>query len=243
MSLDLQEMWDQLLTTCAEIDEKLDSRSDSKSATKRSIINGYITENEASWKSVVDQFVGQLGELPVEKLAGIYYGIVRGLDSAFSAKVSAHLDSTVESAPKIEPLISEEEVAPLTKIRSDIFSKLKSIKELASTFDQGEDWELPKRRTGAKGKRGKRALSFFTWSVEGDDKEYTKLAEIVELYPAYDKVGDLTKAMREAGLNLTKPEGNLEFTLPDGKTLTGFNGISADDTPEDDDDDENGDED
>jgi hypothetical protein len=237
--MELKAMYDELFSSITEIDEKLDSLSDGKTAGKRSLINGYITATVDNHEKIVTQFVDQLNNLPDEVMVGIYYGIVRGLEKNFAERASTFVDDQVKNIPQPTPLIAADEVPAFSKLRSDIYQKLKAIKNLAETFGEGEDWDMPKKRTGSKGPRGKRALSFFTWEI--DDKKFDKLAEVVDLYDQYDKVSDLTAAMRAADLNLRNPEGNLEFTLPDGKILVGINGaedVDDDSDEESSDDDE-----
>ena len=232
--MDLRDGYNQLTQAITAIDEQLDSLTDSKTAGKRAITNQLIDKTKDSWESVVESFAASLETAPSDVLIGVYFGITRGLASKFQEKVSAELETLLETLPKQEPLISAEEAPGLQKQRSDLYQKVKQLVSLAEQFGESEGMELPKKRTGSTGKRGKRALSLFTWYIEED--KFDKLAEVVAKYDQYEKVSELTAAMKKAGLNLTTPEGDLEFTLPDGKILVGVNGATANDEGDEDDD-------
>jgi hypothetical protein len=239
--MELSVAYRELTDSINSIDEQLDSLTDGKAAGKRAITNQLIEKSKDSWESVVNQFVVNLAAAPDEVKIGVYFGIVRGLAKELQDDVNGALEKIVAKLPEAKPLIDPADAPELGKLRSDLYAKVKSVIALAEQFGEAEGMEMPRKRTGAKGKRGKRALSYFTWFV--GEKEFAKLAEIVDLYDQYDKVADLTKAMREAGLNLTNPEGDLEFTLPDGNILMGINGAvegDEDDSDEEDSDDAEG---
>ena len=234
--MELQEVYTSLTEEITSIDRLLDSLTDSASAGKTAKINEFVAATEDGWGEVVADFVSQLSAADNEVMIGIYFGITRGLNKAFSTKVNEVLDELVKNQPKAVPLINPEEAPALGKARSELYAKVKAVIQLAESF--GEEWEMsmPSKRTGTKGPRGKRAISFFTWFVE--DKEFQKLAQVVDLYDQYSKVSDLTAAMREAKINLTEPEDRIEFTLPDGKLLIGLNGNVDTSFDEDSDEDE-----
>lgn len=238
--MDLREIYEKIHASINEIDEKLDSAGDQKAAGKRKITNELIEESKETWEPVVNRLVEQLSEAPVEIQIGVYYGIVRGLNNKFSANLASEVEKIVEAQPKPEVVeLSAEEVKLLSETRSELYKKLKTLIETANNFGEGDGMELPKRRTGAKGKRGPRAITFFSWSVDGEDVE--NLKAVVDLYDQYEKVSALTKAMREAKINLTKPEDRIEFTLPDGKVLVGIRTatpVESDDSEDDDDSDD-----
>lgn len=220
--MELQGAYTALMTEIAGIDEKLDSLTDVKAAGKRTKINEFIKNTEGSWQKVVEDFTSQLSNAPDEVKIGIYFGITRGLDSAFRVQVNETLDKIIESMPPAAPLISVEEAPGLSKVRTDLYSKVKAVINLAEQFGEDASMVMPRKRTGSKGPRGKRALSFFSWFV--DATPYSKLSDVVADYDQYDKVSNLTAAMREAELDLRNPPDRIEFTLPDGKTLIGLNG-------------------
>jgi hypothetical protein len=242
MAMDLKEKFDELQGTLDDIDEKLDSRDGGASTIRTQVLKGLIAETEANWSKVLDQLVEHLSGEDVTDRAriGFYYGLVRGLDKKFGTEAKKSIESAVAEAPKIEPLITEEEVEPLLESRKKVYAMIKSLRDMAEMFADPdlENMPAPRRRGGApKGKRGKRALSFFSWEIEG--KEYDSLKDVIEDVPIFDRVADLTAAMRAAKINTTNPGNTIEFELPDGRMLTGTNNnVDPDDEGDDDGEDE-----
>jgi hypothetical protein len=226
--MELQSMYDQLMESVNEIDVKLDSRTDGKSAGKRTIVSNLIDDTKADHEHLVQQFIDQLSAVDEARMAGIYYGITRGLSKAFDEKAAAYVNALVENVPTPEPLCTEEEAKELSDLRSKIYQKVKKLIELAEAFGGDHGFVMPRRRTGATGKRGPRATSFITWTI--DDTEYDTLKDVAEKYSAhYEKVKDLTAAIKGAGINLTAPPAEFTFDLPDGKILVGSYEPPADD--------------
>lgn len=237
---DLREIYTSLKSEIDAIDEKLDSLGDAKAAGKRAITNQLIEKQRDSWTPVVETYVNTLTEAPQDVRIGVFYGIVRGLTSKLQELINKDLEELIKDIPDNTPEITPEQAKELSEIRSKLYAQIKSVIGIAEQFGDNEGMEMPKKRTGSRGKRGKRALSFFTWYI--GEKKFDKLAEVVEIYPQYDKVADLTKAMREAKLNLTNPEGDLQFTLPDGEVLVGVNGLNENTSSDDEDDEDDNDE-
>jgi hypothetical protein len=238
----LKTVYKGLMGAIGQIDEKLDSLTDGKSAGQRALTNELIEKAADSWKPLVESFKNGLATTPAETAIGIYYGIVRGLDEVYGNTAKETVKSMVDNLPTPEPLISQDEVPALQKVRSELYGKVKALISLAEQFGGADGMSMPKKRTGSKGKRGKRALSYFTFTI--DDKEFDSLKDVVELYPQYTKVADLTKAIREVGeaaepkWNLTEPPQTWEFTLPDGKTLVGTDTRTDEDDEDETDEDE-----
>jgi len=234
---DLKKAHDELHAALNEIDTTLDAASgDQKSAGKRKITNGLIEDSKESWEPIAESLVEQLRVADPAVQVGVYFGLIRALQNEFSKELGDVVEAMVEKAPVEETVeLSEEDAKALSKSRSEIYSKLKTLIGLAESFGQADGMYAPKKRTGGRGKRGPRAISFFTWQVDGEDVE--NLKAVAEGYDQYEKTSDLTKAMREAEINLTKPEDRIEFTLPDGKILVGLNtaGEEVDDDDDDDD--------
>lgn len=231
--------YEKMFDEVKNIDEKLDSLTDGKAAGKRQKIDEMINATKDAHEGVVNDFVKQLENVDIEVLIGIYFGVTRGLDKNFREKVNAGLEEIVSKLPDASPLISIDEVPAYQKARSVLYQQIKALIEVAGSVGDphSDKMVMPKKRTGSKGKRGKRALSFFTWFIE--DAEYSKLAQIVELYPqSWTKVAELTAAMREAKIDTKTPGDKIEFTLPDGKTLVGLNANVSDDEASDDEDDD-----
>lgn len=218
--MDLKDIYDQLMAGIEDIDRKLDSLTDAKALGKRQAVDKMVEDTKPNWEGIVEQFINQLKEAPVEVRIGVYYGLTKGLNKAFSTSVGQELEAIVADLPQPTPLIQPEEAPELQKIRSDLYAKVKGTIELAVQFGQEEGMEMPRKRTGSTGKRGKRALTYFAWTING--KQYDDLKAVVAAYDQYDKVSELTAAMREAKIDTKTPGAKIEFTLPDGSILIGI---------------------
>ena len=233
---DLKSIHAELMAAIADIDIKLDSLGDAKSAGKRKIVSDRVEQTETVWSPVADRLIEQIRTMTPDEIVGVFNGIVRKLNGTFQEQVSAYVETLVDTQPASEPLISPEEAKELSGVRSTLYAKVKSVVELAAQFGD-EGLEMPKKRTGARGKRGPRAISFFTWEINGESvaEDMDNLPAIAKKY-GFEKGAALTKAMREAGLDLRNPGERLEFTLPNGDVLVGIN--TAADSDEDDEGDE-----
>lgn len=222
MSVDLNELYVQLINSINEIDEVLDSQEDASAIGKRKITNEHIENTKDSWSPVAERLTEQLNEAPVEVQIGFYYGLIRALNNSFGKVLADKLEEIVKSQPTPEVTkLPDEELTKLSETRSELYKKVKSLIEMSKAFGMEGSMEMPKRRTGKKGKRGPREISFFSFKI--GDKTFDKLKDVAELYSGtYEKTSDLTKAMREAKINLTQPEDRFEFTLPDGEVLIGY---------------------
>jgi hypothetical protein len=219
----LKAVYTDLMEKVEEIDVKLDSLTDTEAAGKRKIGNDLQEAAKPSWSNVVDQLVPQLKSLAPEELAGVYLGITRTLRSEFDESVSKFIAETAESAPKSEPLISEDEAKELQTFRSEAYQQLKSLVDIIKTM-MGEELPMPKTRRGARGKRGKRALSLYTWAVNGeavsdDDDSVAGVAKLL----GFEKAKDFTEALRAGGIpaveankvDTRNPNPTFEVTIND----------------------------
>ena len=237
MSLNLLEMFTESADAIKLIDKKLDSLDGGTASLRSTIIDEKIESTKDNWSKVSESIVSQLAEAPTEVQIGFFYGLARDLNKAYGDIAKKFVDELVATMPKPEPLISQDEVPALTEQRKELYTQVKAIMNMAEAFgdDDFANMENPRRRGGApKGKRGPRALSFFTWSI--DDVTFESLKDVTEAVPQYTKVAELRAAMKEAGFNLTTPPAEINFTLPDGKVLVGINGAPTPDNGEDDED-------
>lgn len=237
---DLKEVWDQLIETVNDIDVKLDSLTDSETAGKRKVTNELVESSKTHWENIVAQIVANVEPMDDPKTKyGIYFGLVKGLRAAFDDEASKLVTSIVETQPKSEPLISEEEAKSLGATRTEVMTKLRATKDLLVTFGADEnELELPKSRRGSRGKRGKRALSYYDWfidgvAVTGDDNTPAGVAKLL----GFEKAKDFTAAMKEVQvgegkLDTAKPP--MEFSLEvRGKTVRAVRGADAPEVTED----------
>jgi len=240
--MDLQVLHDELHAKIDEIDVVLDSQTDAKTAGKRSIVTGLIENAQKTWEPVSTQLIEQLSSAPTEVQIGIYYGLLRALNGKFSKSLGEAVEKMVEEIPETPTeTIPEEELKKLSAARSEIYAKIKQLNEMNDTFGGGADMRMARRRAGAIGKRGPRAISSYVWTI--DSTEFSKLKEVAEAYDQYEKTADLTKAMRDAKIDLKNPSDRIEFTMPDGKILVGVKDTEKVVDPNESDDDNDPDED
>lgn len=206
-----------LKATIDEIDVQLDSVGDQKAAGKRKITNDLVEEFKDVWEPTLAKLIEQLNSMEPNKRAGVYNGFVRGLTKAFSDETSAFVDTLVpaEVEGEASDSIAPEALANLQKTRSELYAQIKAIVDIAKQLD-GTELEMPKRRYGGVGKRGKRALTQYKFTVDG--VEVKNLAEAAK-NNGYEKSADLTKALREVKIDTTTPPKEFSFELPNGKTL------------------------
>jgi hypothetical protein len=226
--MELKDMYDQLIEVIEEIDTKLDSLTGGKSSSKTKIVNELTKKHETSWNPAVNDMIAQLETLDPETQAAVYNGFVSSLRKQFEKSVNSYVEGLVDSQPVQQPLISEEEAEVLSKKRSEVYQKVKSIVEVAATFD--EDYDMPRIRRGSTGKRGPRNMSLFTFFIDGVEVDAT-IGQIAK-DNGYDKAAELTDALRASGFD-TKGGSEIEsFELPNGKILSG---VREDDEEEEED--------
>jgi len=216
--VELNEMYDSLMEVINEIDVKLDSLTGGKSASKTKILNGLVSDNSDLWEGAVNDMIAQLETLDPEKQAAVYTGFVSKLRKTFEKAVNAYVEGIVDSQPVQEALITPEEAEVLSKKRSEVYQKIKSVVELADTF--GEEYEMPRIRRGSTGKRGPRNLSMFDFWLDGVETDDT-IGEIAKAN-GYDKAAELTEALRQSGFDTQKGTEFEGFVLPNGKVLSGI---------------------
>jgi len=219
---DLGRMYVELMQKVVnEIDPRLDAGS--AGATKRKFTNDLVSSHESEWKVVSDDMVAQLGNMTPEAQAGNFYGLIRALTSSFKENVDKWIEDN-STGVVLDPseVPSDAEKSELQEQRKELYTQIKTIISLAQSFniETAEDWEAPVIRRGSSGKRGKRALSLYTWSIDGqpvDDDSDTPKGVSVLL--GFDKAADFTKALKAANINTTSPDPTFTVTI-NGKEVT-----------------------
>ncbi len=216
MAIELQEMYDQLTEAVATLDEQLDSLSDAETAGKRKVTNELVEKYKGTWEAPVTGLVDQLKKMAennVDEMVGVFNALLRELRSNFNETSDKHVSSIVESQPKTEPMITEAEAKVKSTQRSEAYQQLKSVIELAQAWEvPGSDtWVMPKPRRGARGKRGKRALSSYDWSIDGtqltgEDNSVTGVYKLL----GFDKAKDFTEFLRSNKIETRTPPEEFE---------------------------------
>ncbi len=223
MTTEVQGMYNKLIEAISAIDEKLDSLDDTQGVTKRKIVSDLVESAQGTWGPAAEAFIAQLSTLDDDTLVGVYRGLTSEIDKAFAEKTKTIIDAKAETAPKPTPLISEEEIAPLSATRSELYQQVKMAVTLAKAID-GVDLEMPKTRRGSKGKRGPRAMSLMVWAINGEEinPQPAKFKDLAELL-GFAKSSELTAFLKSKDVDTTTPKDNkLEVELPDGRLLTGY---------------------
>lgn len=216
----VRQWYKKLMIQVNEIDEVLDASSDASG--KRKFTNELVSNSEGEWKPAVDSLVSQMNEMPEDVRAGVFYGMIRTLTTQFKDTLDKWIETQVASKPKEEvETISDEEKKSLQEKRQELSKQLVAIIDMAYTFGDAKgdqennpdpNWPKPRIRRGAFGRRGPRALSFYTWAVdgigmEGDDDSNKGVARKL----GFEKVSEFTKALKEAKIDTTNPPE--EFTV------------------------------
>jgi hypothetical protein len=233
------ELFESLVEQIFNIDEVLNTEEDAKASGRRKIVNDLVSDQETVVTPVASSLIEKMEGVPTDALPGIYLGLIRKLEKHFAKRVTEMVDKLVPSPteaaePKEE--ISDEHRTALLESRKDLLEKARVIGDLAVKTDElsEEDYEakLPKRRNVA-GKRGKRAISWFTLSV--GDTNYDSIAEVAKAN-GYEKAAELTKAIRDSGTNLTHPPKSFSFQMKNGNVLEAVDTRTEDEREDDEED-------
>ena len=205
-----------LMNKIGEIDETVDAGSEA--AGKRAFRNQLVVEFEDEWKPVTEKLVPEFEKLDERARAGAFYGIIRALTSAWQDQIDKWIQVEVDSQPQPETTatVSDEEKKALMKERQELVKQVKTIVEMADTFGEvspDNPWVLPRRR-GAVGSRGKRALSLYTWTVDGEEMDEENDSQLgVSQKLGFAKASEFTQALKDAGINTTSPEDEFTVTI------------------------------
>ena len=239
ITLSLKQLTD-LYDEIGEIDVVLDSLSGAQSAGKRAVLNRLVKAVESNVEAVLNKLDEQVfaGISDDDVFAGMFAGVLRGLEARYEKRQDEILASKSEEIKQATPELSEDQIKEYNDRRKDLVTKFKATKEIFKTFGMPgvEEVADPKRRTGAHGKRGPRAITQFTWSVDGarQNPQTDTLAGVAS-ENGYENAKALRDAMKAAGLDLKEPGDRIEFELSNGKQLVGVKVDHSEDSDDDDD--------
>lgn len=202
------EFWNQIY----DIDAVLDAGTES--AGKGKITNSLVEAAKAEWtpalQNATEAFEKLSAEADDETVVGTYFGLVRGLQKLLKERADAVVQRIYDAQPQTEDTASDAEKQRLAAERSELMKNIKPIIEMGKMFNlvtEEYPWELPKRR-GAVGKRGKRALTDYDWTVNGET--YSSVKDVAEALNVGR--GEFTKALREAPNDINTKEPPSEFS-------------------------------
>jgi len=239
----VRQWYKKLMTQVLQIDEVLDEQADAATGGKRRFTKELIAKNEGDWKPVSEHLINQMKEMDPEVLSGVFFGIIRSLSDEFKDNVDKWVNDAVASQPKVEVTpVDDEQKKALMETRADLAKQVKTIIEMAYVFgeaksDENEEqndpnWPAPRVRHGRVGPRGKRALTLFTWEIDGvavdEDNDSVKG---VSALVGFEKAADFTAALRDAGIDTTNPGDEIQVELK-GKQVYGKRITEEDDAAE-----------
>jgi len=212
----LRPMYQAVMGQISSIDEQLDAASGGKSAGRRAIINGIVRDNEETVDSLFNQIMTQAfgDSVPDELKVALYFGLQKKLADNLEDKLNAVVEPLVQKVPEA-PAVSDEDVLALQASRSDAYKQAKYVRDLLGMFGADVEGEFPApKRRGGGGKRGERAISKFSWTLDGErmpaaDDSLTAISKKL----GFEKAVLLRNLMKEAGINLTTPTDPIEFFL------------------------------
>lgn len=256
----LRPMFEELVKQIAEIDEQLDAATGGKTAGRRAIINALVKQAETIPEGaestplfdIVSRLSAQVFDnesFDQDTLIGLYFGITKMLRDKYEENFIKAVDAQVEEKPAVEVKLTDEQLKALSEARSEFYKQAKYARELITMMGGSKDeFKMPTSRRGGVGKRGARAISYFTWTVDGEavSPEKDSLTEIAKSF-GFAKGVQLRDLMKAAKINLTTPESPIDFTLlaedsPDNKEHV-LHGVRRAGAEEDSDDDESDDDD
>jgi hypothetical protein len=234
-------IYKELMNLINKIDEKLDAGSET--ARRKEFVDNLVSSYQSDWEPVTKALIPQMENMSAEALAANYHGIIRALNEAYKKAVDSHVNEAFEAIPQEDiAQASEAEKKALSEERSKLYAQVKAVIPMAATFnvDLGDD-PMPRRR-GAAGKRGKRALSLYSWTVDGqvlseDDNDPKGVAAIL----GFEKASGLTEFLKTVEIdgkkiNTTNPPEEFTFTYNGKEVYAKRETDDADNDDADDDD-------
>lgn len=245
----------------AQIEEKdsvIEAASGSKEAGKRKIANDTASETEDSWKKNLSQLksaIDKVAEDP-KAVAGAFTGITAGLREAYGKQVDAWLDAEVEARKSDSPSVSADQLSEAQEARKELVEQYKAVVTVLGHFGhKEEDFPTPKRMSGPRGPQGDRGPRFpknLQLSVDGKPRSTSQnsmssvFQTVVKGTAGFENLKstrDFKQYLKdEFGLDPESTPPSFEFTLANGKILSGVltNEQVAADDDDDDEDNENG---
>lgn len=210
-------IYKELMNLINQIDEKLDAGSEN--ARRKEFVDNLVSSHQSDWEPVTTALIPQMESMSSEQLAANYHGIIRALNAAYKNSVDNFVKESFEALPQEEVAqASEAEKKALSEERSKLYAQVKAVIPMAETFNVnlGDD-PMPKRR-GAAGKRGPRALSLYSWTIDGaaldeDDNDPKGVAAAL----GFEKASQLTEYLKTVEvngkkINTTNPPEEFTFT-------------------------------
>ena len=207
----------------AAIDEQLDAASGSVTAGRRALANSLATQYEGDWKKLADGVKNQLAKIDednMEQLAGVVNGIVASINEVYKSKIDEWLDAQVEARQSTQEVVPPEEIETLNKTRKALVEAYKALRGILVLYELDvSSIPEPKKRTGARGPRGKRVLQGFDYYIDGElrTEKQNSLSSVANTIcaPLGWKTLDLRHFIADQGFDLENPPDEIVVQLPD----------------------------
>jgi len=206
----------------AQIDEQLDAASGSESAGKRALGNALAKEHENVWKPTADSLTTEFGKVTdPAQLAGVYNGIIQAMRDSFATQVDEYLAKEVEARTETREQVSPEQIAEWTETRKTLMNQYKALYGILEMFEQDiSGIPEPRKRTGARGKRGKRIFQGFDWFIDDEPRTehqntLSSIANTITDKAFGWKTPELRNFLTEQGIDLDNPPAEGSVMLPD----------------------------
>ena len=230
-----------LVDTIEQIDVRLDSASGTQASGKRAILNSLVKQNESTINTVVEQIVSAFSQFDEATLAGVFTGLNKALDEKYSKQVGEYAEREAEARKNGESdvTLTPEQVQTLSDERKSLVATYTAVKNLLALSGQDvSEVPEPAKRQGARGPRGKRAISQVVWSIDGtelpaDQQTGSAVAKALD----FESAKAFREALTAAGVDVKNPPARIEVTL-NGKQVVGVRGEAENASDEDDSDDD-----